>query len=169
MTFLIVCVAMFANTFLIFDQSRRLQGRFDERIIEPVFNIPWLDAFVRSYLVGLGEFGMDNYAGEGGALIWFFFLLATFITQLLFMNLLIAIMGDTFDRVQEVKVQAAAKEKISMITDFIWVLDLQEQFGDAKYVVIVEQQTISDNASVWEGKIGQLKNFIGHQTRQMQQ
>ena len=162
MTFLIVCVAMFANTFLIFDQSRRLQGRFDERIIEPVFSIPWLDAFVRSYLVGLGEFGMDNFTGEGGALIWFFFLLATFITQLLFMNLLIAIMGDTFDRVQEVKVQAAAKEKISMITDFIWVLDLQEQFGDAKYVVIVEQQTISDNASVWEGKIGQLKNFIGH-------
>ena len=49
-----------------------------------------------------------------------------------------------------------------MITDFIWVLDLQEQFGDAKYVVIVEQQTIADNASVWEGKIGQLKNFMGH-------
>ena len=153
---------MFANTFLIFDQSRRLQGRFDERIIEPVFSIPWLDAFVRSYLVGLGEFGIDNYTGEGGALIWLFFLLATFITQLLFMNLLIAIMGDTFDRVQEVKVQAAAKEKISMITDFIWVLDLQEEFGDAKYVVIVEQQTISDNANVWEGKIGQLKAYIGH-------
>ena len=67
---------------------------------------------------------MDNYAGEGGALIWTFFLLATFITQLLFMNLLIAIMGDTFDRVQEMKVQAYAKEKISMMTDFIWVLDL---------------------------------------------
>ena len=82
---------------------------------------------------------MDNYSGEGGALIWFFFLLATFITQLLFMNLLIAIMGDTFDRVQEVKVQAAAKEKISMITDFIWVLDLQDEFKEAKYVVIVEQ------------------------------
>ena len=124
LTFLIVCVSMFANTFLIFDQSRRLQGRLDERIVDEVFGIPFLDAFVRSYLVGLGEFGMDNYAGEGGALIWTFFLLATFITQLLFMNLLIAIMGDTFDRVQEMKVQAAAKEKISMITDFIWVLDL---------------------------------------------
>lgn len=48
-------------------------------------------------------------------------------------------MGDTFDRVQEMKVQAAAKEKISMITDFIWVLDLQEEFKEAKYVVIVEQ------------------------------
>ena len=100
LVFLLVCIAMFSNTFLIFDQSRRLQGRYDERIIEEVFGIPWIDAFVRSYLVGLGEFGMDNYSsGEGGALVWIFFLLATFITQLLFMNLLIAIMGDTFDRV----------------------------------------------------------------------
>lgn len=139
LTFLVVCVAMFSNTFLIFDQSRRLQGRYDERIIEEVFGIPWIDAFVRSYLVGLGEFGMENFSGEGGSLIWIFFLLATFITQLLFMNLLIAIMGDTFDRVQEMKVQAAVKEKISMITDFIWVLDLQEEFKDSKYCVIVEQ------------------------------
>lgn len=169
LTFLVVCIAMFANTFLIFDQSRRLQGRFDERIIEEAFGIPWIDAFVRSYLVGLGEFGMENFNGEGGTLIWMFFLLATFITQLLFMNLLIAIMGDTFDRVQDMKVQAAAKEKISMITDFIWVLDLQEEFSDSKYVVIVEQQTISDNANVWEGKIGQLKHYINHQTKSAQQ
>ena len=80
MTFLILCISMFGNTFLIFDQSRRLQGREDELIIEPVFGIPWIDALVRSYLVGLGEFSIDNYSGKGGALIWIFFILATFIT-----------------------------------------------------------------------------------------
>ncbi len=123
--FLFVCVAMFSNTLLLFDQSRRLEG-IDGMINGPVFGIPWIDAFVRSYLVGLGEFDMENFSNSDGAFVWILFILATFITQLLFMNLLIAIMGDTFDRVQEMKVQAGTKEKISMITDFIWVLDMSE-------------------------------------------
>ena len=125
--------------------------------------MPFIDAFIRSYLIGLGEFGMDNFGEQNGTLVWIFFLLATFITQLIFMNLLIAIMGDTFDRVQEFRVQAATKEKISMITDFIWVLDLQEHFSGSKYIALVEQQMIQGNTSVWEGKIGQLKNLMKHQ------
>ena len=74
--------------------------------------------------MGLGEFDMDNFGAMNGSLVWLFFIFGTFIVQLIFMNLLIAIMGDSFDRVQEFKVQAATKEKIAMITDFIWVLDL---------------------------------------------
>ena len=60
LTFLVVCVAMFANTMLLFDQSRRLQG-IDAPINDTVYGIPFIDAFVRSYLIGLGEFGMDNF------------------------------------------------------------------------------------------------------------
>lgn len=123
LTFLVVCVGMFANSLLILDQGRRLSG-IDAPIASEVFGIPVLDFFVRSYLIGLGEFEMDNYSEHNRMLVWIIFILATFITQLLFLNLLIAIMGDTFDRVQEMRVQAGAKEKISMITDFIWVLDL---------------------------------------------
>lgn len=147
MIFLVICIAMFSNTVLMFDQSRKLQDN-DAVITDEVFGIPWIDAFVRSYLIGLGEFAMDNFnEGNDGWLIWIFFLLSTFVTQLVFMNLLIAIMGDTFDRVQEVKIQAAAKEKIAMITDFVWVLDLQEEFKDSKYVLVVEQCSIQDQNS----------------------
>lgn len=70
------------------------------------------------------------------------------------MNLLIAIMGDTFDRVSEMKAQAATRERISLITDFIWVLDLQEEFKEHKYIVTVEQMMISGEQNQWEGKIG---------------
>ena len=65
--------------------------------------------------------------------------MATFFAQILFMNLLIAIMGDTFDRVQDMKVQAATKEKIDMMKDFIWVIDTEEEFQNKKHVLIVEQ------------------------------
>ena len=131
-----------------------MQG-IDELLNEPVYGIPWIDAFVRSYLIGLGEFGLDNFnAGNDTFLVWTFFILATLVTQLIFMNLLIAIMGDTFDRVQEVMAQAAVKEKITMINDYLWILDLQEEFREDKYILIVELKTVAESGNAWEGKIG---------------
>lgn len=47
-------------------------------------------------------------------------------------------MGDTFDRVQNMKVQAATKEKIDMMKDFIWVIDMEHEFKNCKHVLIVE-------------------------------
>lgn len=137
LTFLVCCISMFANSMLILDQSRRLAGA-KESLITPVFDVPFLDAFFRTYLVALGEFDMDGYEGLDSTVVWIMFLLATFVAQLLFMNLLIAIMGDTFDRVQEMKVQAATKEKISMMKDFIWVIDMETEFKNYKHVLIVE-------------------------------
>lgn len=74
-------------------------------------------------MVGLGEFNYDNYGGANSGLVWVFFIMATFITSITFMNLLIAIMGDTFDKVSEVKVQSAYKEKMQMIKDHLWIID----------------------------------------------
>lgn len=138
MVFLVICIGMFSNSLLLLDQSRRLNG-IDAPIDEPVFGFAWLDAFVRQYLVGLGEFGMDNFGEQDGTLVWIMFLLATLVTQLLFMNLLIAIMGDTFARVQEMKLESATKERVAMISDFMWVLDVEKEFAGMKYVLLVRQ------------------------------
>jgi len=52
----------------------------DAPINEPVFGFAWFDSFVRQYLVGLGEFGMDNNGEQDATLVWFMFLLATLVT-----------------------------------------------------------------------------------------
>ena len=160
LTFLVCCIGMFSNTLLLFQQSREIRG-IEAHIFEPIFGVPWVDAFARTYLMGLGDYYMINFGASDGTLVWIIFLLATFITQLLFMNLLIAIMGDTFDRVQEIKHEAATKEKISMIQDFIWILDMEEEFKNTKYILIAEQQmTAQSSSNGWEGKVGQLKTYI---------
>lgn len=94
---------MFANSTLLLDQSR-LESNDGDGFITPVFGIPFLDAFIRTYLVALGEYEIDQFTGFDSPLVWIYFLMATFIVQIIFMNLLIAIMGDTFDRVQDLKV-----------------------------------------------------------------
>jgi hypothetical protein len=53
------------------------------------------------WLLGLGEFDMDDSYSEGTnvMLCWFMFCMATFLILTVFMNMLIAIMGDTFSNV----------------------------------------------------------------------
>lgn len=154
---LFLCVCLFGNTLLILDQSRRIEEI--DLINEEAIGVPFIDSIIRSYLVGLGEFGMDNYSASNAGLVWSYFILSTFIIQLVFMNLLIAIMGDTFDRVQEVKEQSSLQEKLQMVDDFIWVCDLQDDFKDNKYVFVVEQKAISgEGKSGWGGKVGKMKS-----------
>ena len=50
-----------------------------------------------SYRVNLGDFDLDGYDWVS----WVFFILATLVNQVIMLNLLISIMGDTYDRVQE--------------------------------------------------------------------
>ena len=73
--------------------------------------VKWVDSLISAYLMGLGDFMYDNYhLGKSSSLVWVFFLSATFIICIVFMNMLIAIMGDTFGTVQEFQVQNGMKE-----------------------------------------------------------
>ena len=61
----------------------------------------YVDAFIASYFMLLGEFNYDNY-GYGTYkkwAIWCGFILGTFLCCVVFMNMLIAIMGETFGNV----------------------------------------------------------------------
>jgi hypothetical protein len=55
------------------------------------------------YLLSLGEFDMDGFKeGPHKVVAWVFFLMGTFLCLLVFMNMLIAIMGETFAMVQTI-------------------------------------------------------------------
>ena len=53
---------------------------------------------------------------------WVIFCLATLITHVTFLNMLIAIMGDTFARVTETREQSAFAEKIRIMSDYVFVV-----------------------------------------------
>lgn len=145
---------MFANATMILDQTRSQTNA--GLINQEVLGIPIVDSFIRSYLLGIGDFGTDNYNGQ--VQVWVFFLMATLIIQLLFLNVLIAIMGDTFDRVSSEQKQSSMSEKAKLIRDFFWVIDYQSVYQQQKYVYVVSQTKAGgDSGDVWEGRIGKLK------------
>ena len=94
-----------------------------------------LDAVIHAYLTGLGDFNKDNYSEHNGLTVWMFFLMATFIVQLVFMNLMIAMMGDAYAEIMAIQEQSIMKELCEMMEDHIWMLDIGSIFEHSRYIL----------------------------------
>ena len=96
-------------------------GRASDSVVPDISNIWFLDAFISLYELGLGEFQVESYRESRGHnqsfLIYTLFVISTFLIQITFLNMLIAIMGDTFDRATEEKDNNARLTKLSIMGD----------------------------------------------------
>jgi len=91
------CVAMFAMSFAILDNNSGDNNLYTKR-----FGFPF-DSLLYAYMLGLGEFNTDPYDTDNNtALLWIYFLVATYVIQLVFLNLLIAIMGSSYEKMIEI-------------------------------------------------------------------
>ena len=64
------------------------------------------NALLMQYLLALGDFAFTEdfvKSSPNSNLVWVLFVMATFFTQITILNMLIAIMGDAFAKVTEVK------------------------------------------------------------------
>ena len=99
-------------------------------------------------------------------------MLATFISQLVMLNMLIAIMGDSFNKEVENKELNRTKTKLEILGDFSIVLmrqyDQKEQNLPYMFVAMVSgtQDYDPDN---WEGSIRRLTNVVECQSRSLKE
>ena len=104
---------------------------------------------------------MDNFK-EGSPNLWLvviLFVAATFLTQVTIFNMLIAIMGDTFGKVTEIKEQAGLKEKINILADYVWIIP--EESKNLRYVYSMKPSTQTEEESNgWEGTVTTIKKVI---------
>ena len=90
-----------------------------------------------------------------------FFIIATFLTQITFLNMLIAIMGDTFSRISEVKEQSALHEKILILADFCIAVPRRSEVDDFKYMFRVLPLDVGTSEGAnWEGTVATMKRNI---------
>ena len=115
-------------------------------------------------MLSLGEFNTDNYDEDAkDSLVWIVFILPTFITQITFLNMLIAIMGDTFARVSEVKEQSALQEKIKILSDYVIIAEGESENNGLlnRFLFSIKPKSLaSDESGNWEGTVTQLKKAI---------
>lgn len=72
-----------------------------------------------------------------GGFVWAMLLAASFINIVIFMNMLIAIMGETFNEVTAEKEMNDLIEKVNLIRDHLWILDIEKLQKGQKILIRV--------------------------------
>ena len=125
-----------------------------------------VNTLFNQYLLALGEFGLDSMsAGSPNMVVVVgLFIAATFLTQVTIFNMLIAIMGDTFGKVTEIKEQSGLKEKINILADFVWIIPDDET--QSRYVYSMQPKTQTEEESNgWEGTVTTIKKVIAQSNK----
>ena len=88
----------------------------EDKIVYDVSGFFLLDSFVNEYLLSLGEFSMDAFKNYTNV-FWCYtlFITATLLAQVVFLNMLIALMGSTFDELIDKKPTLSPKNKLSIM------------------------------------------------------
>ena len=92
---LVIVMIAFANFFYVIDM-----GDKDSQYVGLYTSNSVINVLMEMYFISLGNFNLGNYSnGENSGIIWTFFIIASFIIVVVFMNLLISIMGNTLGAV----------------------------------------------------------------------
>ena len=95
---------------------------------------------MHTYLLSLGEFDFEEFGARDSntnVMLWIAFVFGTFMLQITFMNMLIAIMADVFSEVIVKKKQYSLTERIMLLNDFRVFLDFFKLGLDAQFIFLV--------------------------------
>ena len=141
-------IAAAANMLYITNELRIYEG--GDEIFSSRFNQKSIDSFIYVYLLSLGEFDYDRFISsedqdiseDQGNNLWIIFLVATFLIQITFLNMLIAIMGNTYDKVIDKSNEATMRERIELLSEYRDVLELHQP--SFQYFFIVKPSNASE-------------------------
>lgn len=149
---LLIAIIGFANTFFILGRNSK-GGNFSGDNI-------W-QAFIFSYRMGLGDFNTDGFGTQDEEIVWILWFLNTITILIILLNLVIAIMGDTFGRVQETQRGTMLQEFSSIMRENEFLFNRKSIFKGIKYIVVIEpEKADGETGSDWEGRLNQLKKFL---------
>ena len=101
------------------------------------------------YLTALGEFGIEDYEGKGEGkyrgILWFLFILATFMLLVHLLNMLIAIMGETFSEMTANEEVQKAKSHLSFVMDNWWIDPIKGK-NKIRYIIAAQMKDEDDEA-----------------------
>ena len=115
------------------------------QVIDDTTPIRFLNAVLNQYLLALGDFDTDKFGGNTYYnLMWFIFMLGTFVIIITFLNMVLAIMGNTFETVSGNWNQASLIERTNIYNDFFDLITVDVNFSKNKYLYVVDSENAED-------------------------
>ena len=157
---LIITIITFTNTFFILGRNSP-EGNFTGTNI--------FRAFIFSYKIALGDFetdGFDTIDAEYTVLAWTLWFLNTVSITIIMLNLVIAIMGDIFGRVQERRKTTMLKEFTAIMRENDFLVSRASIFRDVGYIVVVQpDKTEYFGQTDWDGRVSQTQKYINESSK----
>jgi hypothetical protein len=144
----VLIILGFANGFYVLAKNQMATIKTEDGDPE----IPYMtygQSIIYVYMTSIGEYGTDSYTkGEDMGLLWAFFIFTTFFLSLVMLNMLIAMMGQSYEKVSEVALASMLKERMLLIMENYFLIR-SNTFRKAKYLISFSpvQQTGEDEAS----------------------
>ena len=134
----------------------------DAALVDSAYGFWSIDIIFNQYLLSLGKFASLESLGEGEKfekLVYVFFFMATFYTQLTLLNMLIAIMGDSFDYATENRERFAIKTKLEILSALAPSLPQIDEIQEENTFLIVVSPSEVDECEAdesWQGTINKV-------------
>ena len=104
----ILMLLPFANAMYILNHYREYRDP-DESIVGVYTGSQYIDTIFQQYFVTLGELGSENFntfgRNENNGILWVFLFFSTLISQVTMLNMMVTIMGETFNNLNPIKSQ----------------------------------------------------------------
>lgn len=112
-------------------------------------------------MLGLGEFATDGYADSNlKYLLWIYFILATLMTQIIFFNILIAVVSDTYAHITENRELYALMQRTEIFGDFIHLMKVDKTMNSERFLYLVMPASSGGDDDNWEGSVALIKDQI---------
>lgn len=107
-----------------------------------------------TYLLNFGSFVIDE---NDGSWEWVCFVISSMINFLVMVNLLISIIGDTYDKVQAFRDIADRREMAEMVLEIEYLMVWKRNLDVKRYLHLVSSDNSENMEDVWQGKVRELQ------------
>lgn len=125
---LVIWYIMFGTTFYLIDLNNNDAPNTapddESEILYKEYTFWLFDAFEAMYQTSIGEFAVDTYANSAySRMLFSFFIISTFLISIVFLNMLIAIMADTFDFAMENRAKNSRLTELQKMADCVNIIN----------------------------------------------
>eukprot|EP00347_Sterkiella_histriomuscorum_P004690 403359477 len=133
----------FGLSFYILSNNNEQHELVNEDEANSKFITSFANSFMYSYRMSLGDFQLDNFdSSTDNFLIWVLFVICSMTTTIILLNMLVAIMGESFSRVIEDSENQRVREHLQLIVENDFLLSNRKKFfKDVKYLIEVKDET----------------------------
>lgn len=118
-------------------------------------------SIIYSYRMSLGDFSLDAFdVSEDVILIWSLFVICSIFTTVILLNMLIAIMGESFNKVNEEAEQQRVREHLQLIVENDFLIDRKKFFGKVKFLIEIKDDIDDHDNDEISKKLNKFEEFL---------